>query len=164
MTSASDDLRSTKGKVRSLPLALWPEADRNAWNAACRPAARLNPGGAAGHLKPVTRDDHARHYGCFLDFLDRRGLLRSEAQAASACDVRERRRLHRGAEGPREFRDGPRLDLQAAACRPVHCPGPRLHLARRNREGPRTGDAAALEIRPHGHGRASCRSRADLDP
>lgn len=83
MTSASDEIRSTKGKAWSLPLALWPEADCNAWNAACRPAARLNPGGAAGHLKPVTRDDHARHYGCFLAFLDRRGLLRSKAQAGA---------------------------------------------------------------------------------
>jgi integrase len=83
VTSALDENRSTKGKVLMLPLALWPEADRNAWNAACRPAARLNPGGAAGHLKPVTRDDHARHYGCFLDFVDRRGLLLSDAQAGA---------------------------------------------------------------------------------
>jgi integrase len=37
----------------------------------------------AGHLKPVTRDDHARHYGCFLDFLDRHGLLRSDGEAAA---------------------------------------------------------------------------------
>jgi hypothetical protein len=50
----------TKGKIRSLPLDLWPEVDRNAWISACRPAARLKRGGAAGHLKPVTRDDLAR--------------------------------------------------------------------------------------------------------
>jgi integrase len=37
----------------------------------------------AGHLKPVTRDDHARHYGCFLDSLDRRGLLRLDGPAAA---------------------------------------------------------------------------------
>ena len=59
------------------------QADRNAWNAACRPAARLRPGGAAGHLKPVTRDDLARRYASFLSFLDRRGLLRSEELAAA---------------------------------------------------------------------------------
>lgn len=76
-----------KGKAWSLPLALWPEADRNGWNAACRPAARLNPGGAAGHLKPVTRSDHAWHYGCFLGFIDRRRLLRSEAQAGAHVTV-----------------------------------------------------------------------------
>ena len=43
-------------------------------------------------------------------------------------------------------------------------PGSRLHLARRDRQGPRTGDAAALEVRPHGHDRGSRRSWADLDP
>jgi len=69
--------------MRSLPLDHWPEADRNAWTAACRPAARLKPGGAAGHLKLVTREDHARHYGCFLHFLHRRGLLKSSEQAAA---------------------------------------------------------------------------------
>jgi site-specific recombinase XerD len=81
--TASHEVRPPKGKMRSLPLGLWPEADRNAWNAACRPAARLKPGGAAGHLKPVTREDHARHYGCFLDFLHRRGLLKSDEGAAT---------------------------------------------------------------------------------
>ena len=44
---------------------------------------RLKPGGAAGHLKPVTREDHARHYGCFLNFLHRRGLLQSDEQAGA---------------------------------------------------------------------------------
>jgi hypothetical protein len=71
------------GKVRSLPLDLWPEADRRAWIAACRPAERLKRGGAAGHLKPITRDDLARRYGYFLDFLDRRGLLQADAPTAA---------------------------------------------------------------------------------
>jgi integrase/recombinase XerD len=81
--TAAQEVRPAKGVMRSLPLALWPEADRNAWNVACRPAAGLKPGGAAGHLKPVTREDHARHYGCFLDFLRRRGLLKSDERAAA---------------------------------------------------------------------------------
>jgi integrase len=68
---------------RSLPLDCWPEADRNAWNAVCRPNARLRRGGAAGHLKPVTRDDYAQHYAYFLGFLDRSGLLRSDGPAAA---------------------------------------------------------------------------------
>jgi hypothetical protein len=72
-----------KGKIRSLPLDLWPEADSNAWISACRPAARLKRGGAAGHLKPVTRDDLARRYGYFLDFLSRRGLLEVDTSAAA---------------------------------------------------------------------------------
>ena len=85
--TASHEVRPSKGKVRSLPLDLWPEDDRNAWKAACRPSQRLKRGGVAGHLKPVTRDDHARHYGCFLDFIDRRGLLRSDAQAAAHVTI-----------------------------------------------------------------------------
>jgi hypothetical protein len=59
------------------------KADRNAWVAACQPAARLKRGGAAGHLKPVTRDDHACHYGNFLGFLDRRGLLQRDGPSAA---------------------------------------------------------------------------------
>ena len=65
MTTASGEPRRATGKLLSLPLDLWPEADRNAWNVTCRPAARLRPGGAVGHLKPVTRDDLARRYGSF---------------------------------------------------------------------------------------------------
>ena len=83
---ASREVRPAKGKMRSLPLDLWPEADRNAWNAACRPAARLKPGGAAGHLKPVTREDHARHYGCFLDFLRPAWLAPIRRTGRGECD------------------------------------------------------------------------------
>jgi integrase len=87
MTTASGEIRRAKGKLLSLPPDLWPDADRDAWNTACRPAARLRPGGAAGHLKPVTRDDLARRYGSFLSFLDRHGLLRSEEPAAANVAV-----------------------------------------------------------------------------
>jgi integrase len=75
---------TTARAVRSLPEELWPEADRRAWIAACQPAERLNRGGAAAHLKPITRDDLARRYGYFLDFLGRRGLRRNGAPAAAA--------------------------------------------------------------------------------
>jgi integrase len=75
--------QTAKGKVRSLPIDLWPSADRNAWISACRPAQRLKRGGAAAHLKPITRDDLARRYGYFLDFLSRRGLLDTDAMAAA---------------------------------------------------------------------------------
>jgi site-specific recombinase XerD len=67
----------------SLPLELWPDADRNAWIAACQPSARLKRGGAAGHLKPISREDHARTYGDFIRFLDQHGLLRRDASAAA---------------------------------------------------------------------------------
>jgi site-specific recombinase XerD len=68
-------------KIRSLPFLLWPAADRNSWEAACRPSARLKHGGAAGHLKPVTRNDLAQRYGYFLDFLSRSGGLDPNAAA-----------------------------------------------------------------------------------
>jgi integrase len=81
--TASDAIKLTTRMPRSLPLQLWPQADRNAWSAACRPAMRLKRGGRAGHLKPVTRDDHAAHYGNFLGFLDRNGLLEMDGPAAA---------------------------------------------------------------------------------
>ncbi len=73
--AATKKVTLAKRTPRSLPLDLWPEADRNAWVAACQPATRLKRGGLASHLKPATRDDHAAHYGNFLGFLDRCGLL-----------------------------------------------------------------------------------------
>jgi integrase len=85
--TASDEARPAKGKVRRLPLDLWPAADREAWNAACRPSTRLKRGGAAGHLKPVTRHDLTRRYGLFLDFLARHALLRPGGSAAAHVTV-----------------------------------------------------------------------------
>jgi integrase len=67
-----------KDEVRSLPLDLWPEPDCSGWSGACRPAARLKRGGAAAHLKPVSRNALVRGYGAFLGFLRRDGLLRSD--------------------------------------------------------------------------------------
>jgi integrase len=81
--AASNKVTLAKRTPRSLPLDLWPEADRNAWVAACQPAARLKRGGAASHLKAVTRDDHAAHYGNFLGFLDRCGLLGRDGSPAA---------------------------------------------------------------------------------
>ena len=82
--AASKKVTLAKRTPRSLPLDLWPQPDRNAWVAACQPATRLKRGGAASHLQPATRDDHAAHYGNFLGFLDRCGLLgRDGAPAAN---------------------------------------------------------------------------------
>ena len=67
----------------SLPFEFWPKADRDAWTEACRPPARLKRGGAAGHLKAVTRETHADTYAHFLGFLERHGLLQHEAPAAA---------------------------------------------------------------------------------
>src|SRR5262245_22924190 len=38
---------------------------------------------SAAHLKPITRDDLARRYRYFLDFLNRRNLLQMDAMAAA---------------------------------------------------------------------------------
>src|SRR5712671_3464922 len=69
--------------IRSLPIGRWPSNVRRAWEAACAPSARLKRGGAASHLKSITRDDLARRYGYFLDFLERTGLLEPDAEQAA---------------------------------------------------------------------------------
>lgn len=69
--------------VRSLPLDQWPAADRSAWAAACRPAERLRRGGAASHLKDVTRRDLVRRYGYFLDQVQRSEGLERNTEAAA---------------------------------------------------------------------------------
>src|SRR5467141_1260356 len=79
---------SIKTKVRSLPIELWPEADRKAWVAACQPSQRLKRGGAGSHMKPITLNDLRRRYGYFLDCLNRRGLL-DPTKAAGAHVVPE---------------------------------------------------------------------------
>jgi hypothetical protein len=79
---ASDEVRAVERRTLSLRLEQWPRADCEAWVAACQPAARLKRGGTASHLQPVTRDDHAAHYGNFLVFLNRRGLLRRDGPPA----------------------------------------------------------------------------------
>jgi integrase len=75
MSAPQQMASSINTKVRSLPIELWPEADRTAWISACQPSQRLKRGGAASHMKVITRDDLARRYGYFLDCMDRRGLL-----------------------------------------------------------------------------------------
>jgi len=69
--------------VRSLPTALWPAADRAAWQEACRPGMRLKRGGAASHMKPVVQHDLAKRYGLFLDSLLRSGRLDMSAAAGA---------------------------------------------------------------------------------
>jgi integrase/recombinase XerD len=50
---------------------------------------RLAPGGAAGHLKQVTRNDLAKRYGYFLDHLSRRGMLAVDADKPAAQVIPE---------------------------------------------------------------------------
>jgi integrase len=70
--------RAASETVSALLVSAWPAADRHAWEAACRPGERLKRGGAAAHMKPVTRADLAQRYGYFLDHLARHGKLRPD--------------------------------------------------------------------------------------
>jgi integrase len=74
---------STSAPPRSLPIHEWPDADRLAWEDACRPGTRLKPGGTACYLAEVSREDVARRYGAFLGFLERSGRLRRNLDAAA---------------------------------------------------------------------------------
>jgi integrase/recombinase XerD len=75
--------KSARDRLRSLPVNEWPDADRRAWEDACRPGARLKPGGAASYLTEVSRNDFARRYGAFIGFLQRTGRLDRSAAAAA---------------------------------------------------------------------------------
>jgi hypothetical protein len=87
MTSSNRSAGNSARYPRSLPVSEWPDADRWAWEAACRPGCRLMPGGAANHLAQVSRDDFARRYGAFLGFLQRNGRLERQAAAAARVTV-----------------------------------------------------------------------------
>jgi site-specific recombinase XerD len=69
--------------TRSLPVELWPDADRKAWLSACWPSERLKRGGGGSHMKVITLNDLARRYGYFLDFLNRLASLDPNAAAGS---------------------------------------------------------------------------------
>jgi integrase len=75
--------RAPRKQRQTLYVDEWPQADRLAWQGACRPTQRLKKGGAASHLAPVSQDDIARRYGQFLGFLKRTGRLDMNAAAAA---------------------------------------------------------------------------------
>src|SRR5712672_2973490 len=75
--------RVTDSPNMSLPVAQWPTADRLAWESACRPAARFSRGGAAAHMKEITRKDLRRRYGYFLTFVEHSEGLDSNAGVAA---------------------------------------------------------------------------------
>jgi len=79
------EAKSAHKYPRSLPANEWPDADRRAWEEACRRGSRLRPGGGASRLAPVSRDDFARRYGAFLGFLQRTD--RFEQHVCAAAEV-----------------------------------------------------------------------------
>jgi integrase len=81
--SNSSERKPAPDRPRSLAVQEWPDADRLAWEDACRPGARLKPGGAASCLAEVSQDDFARRYGAFLGFLQRTNRLDRSAAAAA---------------------------------------------------------------------------------
>src|SRR4029077_5857389 len=78
----------TRKSPRSLPIYEWPAADRQGWEVACRPGARLRPGGSASYLGEVSREDFAGRYGAFLGFLQRTGRLDHTPAAAPQVTLR----------------------------------------------------------------------------
>lgn len=68
---------------RSLPVDDWPEADRKAFEEACRPGLRLKPGGRASHFAKASLKAFTTRYGAYLGFLQRRGFLKPKAAAAA---------------------------------------------------------------------------------
>jgi hypothetical protein len=75
--------KETKQSVRSLPIDLWPSADRAAWQEACRPSVRLKRGGAASHMRTVTQKILTQRAGYFFDFLPRSRRLDVNAAAGA---------------------------------------------------------------------------------
>jgi integrase len=79
-----NDQSKSNGKERkTLYVDEWPEADRLAWQDACRPTFRLKKGGSASHLALVSQNDFASRYGLFLGFMKRIGRLEMDAPAAA---------------------------------------------------------------------------------
>ena len=111
--------RATSGKPRSLPIVEWPKSDRLGWEDACRPAQRLQRGGAASHLARVSQADIANRYGLYLDFLQRSGRLDLAMGALNSRHPRQRERIHRRTAGSGSLRHRVELGLQAAPCRAI---------------------------------------------
>lgn len=80
---AQNSIAGARRERRTLKLSEWPEADRVAWEAACKRSNRLKKGGSASYLKPKSQEEYARRYGLFLGFLKRKGLLDLSAPAAA---------------------------------------------------------------------------------
>jgi hypothetical protein len=84
MSDSNFSMNKSTCKYRlSLPVHDWPDADRRAWEDACRPGSRLKAGGAASALAQASRNDFAIAYGAFLAFLQRSGRLERHQPAAA---------------------------------------------------------------------------------
>jgi hypothetical protein len=60
---------------RGMPLAEWPHADREAWQAALTPGDVVDEGGIRARYAPATNRKLVKNYSRWLTWLSRRGLL-----------------------------------------------------------------------------------------
>ena len=140
----------TGADVRSLPPAMWPAADRQAWILAQRPNERLVRGGAGSHLKAITLKDLERRYGYFLHHLQRRDTLDASGAAGVLVTQQniqsylEELRCRVSSVTPLSFH------LQASTRNGVTRSSPGYGVAHGDREGPCAGDPASVQ------GRAPC--------
>ena len=70
-----------------VPLASWPEEDRNLWTAAFRAGDPFEECGPAAHLAERTRSDMYYRYSCFLGFLKAKYPERLALPAADRLDL-----------------------------------------------------------------------------
>ena len=82
MTQTGNSRQRKRHEYRSLPPQEWPEADRKAFQEACRPGVRLKPGGRASHFAEASLKDFTARYGAYLGFLQRKGILVNAGAAA----------------------------------------------------------------------------------
>jgi integrase/recombinase XerD len=74
---------------KCLPIALWPPADRAAWDAGMRPSNPFDGEGVVARWSAATRRKTAKGYGRFLCWLNDRGEL-DDAASPAARITRER--------------------------------------------------------------------------
>ncbi len=81
-------MRKARPRQTVLPPDLWPEADRETWNAAAAKESVLRGGGLASHLASRTIEDLTRRYAYFLGFLHRIGDLAKDDLPGTSDDLR----------------------------------------------------------------------------
>src|SRR6516162_5861009 len=100
MTQTGNSRQRKRHEYRSLPPQEWPAADRRAFEQACRPGVRLNPGGRASHFAEASLKDFTARYGAYLGFLQRKGILDLNAVAAAQVTrLIKRQNIHRSTQG-----------------------------------------------------------------
>ena len=139
----------------------WPRAEQSAWQDACRPSHRLKKGGSGSHLRVVSLEDYASRYGRFLGFLKRTGRLDPNAPAAAQVTPANVEAYIVDFTGKvssvAAWNNIYKVRRAAQLLSPEHG----LHLAHRDREGPRAAAGTEIQVRSYCDGGAARRSRID---